>query len=61
MAKGPKKILWGSEHKDDIKYHKFGSIISQPQAMYDWINGKNNNIVRFAEVILNPTVIGIVV
>ena len=47
MAKGPKKILWGSEHKDEIKYHNFGSIMSQPTAMYDWINGNNIDIVRF--------------
>ena len=40
MAKGPKKMLWGVEHINEIKYHKYESIIGQPQAMYDWINGK---------------------
>ena len=39
MAKGPRKILWGSEHQNEIKYHNYKTIISQPQAMYDWING----------------------
>ena len=40
MATGPKKILWGNEHIDDIRYHKYESIINQPRVMYDWINGK---------------------
>jgi hypothetical protein len=40
MATGPKKILWGKEHIDDIRYHNYDSIINQPRVMYDWINGK---------------------
>ena len=40
MAKGPKKMLWGRKHIDNIRYHKYDSIISDPQSMYDWINGK---------------------
>ena len=39
MATGPKKILWGKEHIDDIRYHNYASIINQPRVMYDWING----------------------
>ena len=40
MAKGPKKMLWGKKHIDNIRYHKYDSIIRDPQSMYDWINGK---------------------
>ena len=39
MVKGPKKILWGKEQIDDIRYHNYDSIITQPRVMYDWING----------------------
>ena len=40
MAKGPKKVLWGKEYLDNIRYHEYNSIINNPRAMYDWINGK---------------------
>ena len=39
MADGPKKMLWGKEHIDNIGYHDYEEILSDAQAMYDWING----------------------
>ena len=40
MAKGPKKMLWGKEHIDQIGYHDYEEILRKDRAMYDWMNGK---------------------
>ena len=45
MADGPKKMLWGKEHIDNIGYHDYEEILSDAQAMYDWINGKFANYI----------------
>ena len=40
MAKGPVKLVWGSEHQENIKYHNFKEILKDDQALYSWIYGK---------------------
>ena len=50
MAKGPKKVLWGKEYLDNIRYHKYDSIIDNPREMYDWINGKKYSLIFLFDV-----------
>ena len=40
MAIGPKKMLWGKEHIDEIRHHNYDEILATPGSMYDWLNGK---------------------
>ena len=40
MAIGPKKMLWGKEHIDEIRHHNYDEILATPRSMYDWLNGK---------------------
>ena len=40
MSNGPKKILWGSEHQKNIKYHDFDEIVNDDHALYSWLYGK---------------------
>ena len=39
MAKGPAKLVWGSEHQENIKYHNFEEVVHDDQALYSWIHG----------------------
>ena len=48
MAKGPAKILWGSEHATDIKYHNFKDVTNDDRALFSWLHG-NTILNAFAE------------
>ena len=39
MTDGPKKILWGSEYQENIRYHDFDNVIKDDQALYSWLHG----------------------
>ena len=40
MAKGPAKLVWGSEHQENIKYHNFEQVVHDDRALYSWIHGR---------------------